>query len=164
MHKDKLFTSMSLKYKGCAVVFQEVPDEISLAFNITGCPWRCEGCHSKHLWTNDGQLLVDNFKNEIDNHPGITCVCFMGGEWDLNELIALADWAHKFGLKTCLYCGPHLLNEENVLNSFDYIKTGFYDEEKGPLSSPTTNQRFYKINKDRTVDKTISICKRSAAA
>ena len=27
------------------IVFAEIPDEVTLAINITGCPYRCPGCH-----------------------------------------------------------------------------------------------------------------------
>ena len=148
---------MSLKYQGCAVVFQEVPDEITLAFNIAGCPWHCEGCHSPNLWNDVGMSLIDNYAREIENHPGISCVCFMGGDWDLDEIITLGKWIRThYDLKTCLYMGPAYADMHTMLSdmygAFDYIKTGWYMQGKGPLSSPTTNQRFYKINEDRTVE------------
>ena len=46
-----------LKYVNTEVVFQEVPDEISLAINISGCPIHCPDCHSKFLWENVGTIL-----------------------------------------------------------------------------------------------------------
>ena len=39
------------------IVFAEIPDEVSLALNITGCPNRCPGCHSTHLQQNIGDVL-----------------------------------------------------------------------------------------------------------
>ena len=30
-------------------------------------------------------------------------------------------------------------------NWFDYIKLGHYDEDLGPLNSPTTNQKLFKL-------------------
>lgn len=38
-----------MKYSDAQVVFAEVPDEITLAISISGCPNRCPGCHSQHL-------------------------------------------------------------------------------------------------------------------
>ena len=35
-----------LKYVNTGIVFQEIPDEVTLAVNISGCPCRCHGCHS----------------------------------------------------------------------------------------------------------------------
>ena len=39
------------------IVCQEIPDEITLAVNISCCPNRCPGCHSPWLWEEDGQPL-----------------------------------------------------------------------------------------------------------
>ena len=43
-----------LNYLNTGVVFQEIPDEVTLSINITGCPSRCPGCHSQYLWENIG--------------------------------------------------------------------------------------------------------------
>ena len=48
-----------LKYYNYMVTFSEVPDEISLCINITGCPIRCTDCHSKFLWENIGKEITD---------------------------------------------------------------------------------------------------------
>ena len=37
------------------VVFQEIPGEVTLALNLSGCPNRCAGCHSPHLWEEVGE-------------------------------------------------------------------------------------------------------------
>ena len=34
-----------LKYVNTGIVFQEIPDEVTLAINISGCPCHCPGCH-----------------------------------------------------------------------------------------------------------------------
>ena len=76
-----------LKYSETEVTFREVPDEISLVINITNCPYHCPGCHSKHLWEDTGERLTpDKLCDLIDNNEGISCVCFMGGDSDLEEL------------------------------------------------------------------------------
>ena len=139
-------------YQGCAVVMQEVPDEISLAFNIAGCPHRCEGCHTPELQEYKGEPLSENFVRELDAHPGITCVCFLGGDTFEDELFRLCEEAHKRGLVTCFYsgCDDWLGTAEQCPNyqgfeAFDYIKSGHYDKGYGPLTSPTTNQRMYRV-------------------
>ncbi len=48
-----------LKFYNYDVVCQEIPDEVTLAVNITGCPNRCEGCHSPWLWEDGGEVLCD---------------------------------------------------------------------------------------------------------
>ena len=44
-----------LKYANFDIVFQEVPEEVTLAINISNCPNQCPGCHSKYLWENKGK-------------------------------------------------------------------------------------------------------------
>ena len=39
-----------LKFVDYDIVFQEIPDEVTLAINISNCPNRCVGCHSPFLW------------------------------------------------------------------------------------------------------------------
>ena len=43
-----------MKYVNESVVFAEIPDEVTLAINISNCPCRCPGCHSKFLWGDIG--------------------------------------------------------------------------------------------------------------
>jgi len=38
-----------LKYTTAQVVFSEIPDEITLAINLSNCPIHCPNCHSKEL-------------------------------------------------------------------------------------------------------------------
>lgn len=38
-----------VRYHNFDIVFAEIPDETTLAINITNCPNRCPGCHSPHL-------------------------------------------------------------------------------------------------------------------
>ena len=46
-----------LKFYNYDIVCQEIPDEVTLALNITGCPNHCEGCHSPWLWEDVGEVL-----------------------------------------------------------------------------------------------------------
>ena len=86
-----------LKYIDANIVFQEVPDEISLAISITNCPNHCPDCHSKYLWEDTGDELTEE---ALDSHiskyiDDITCVCFMGGDRDKHEVYRLAGYVHK---------------------------------------------------------------------
>lgn len=139
-----------LKYQGAAVVFQEVPDEISLAINIAGCTRNCKGCHSPHLREYEGALLRNNMTDLIMQNSGITCVCFMGGDQNLRELRRITRMIRRKwpGLKICLYTGED--DEEKLVRigqmlKPDYLKFGPYIESRGPLNKLGTNQRFLKI-------------------
>ena len=80
-----------VKYYNAMVVFEEIPDEITLAINITNCPCHCVGCHSKFLWEDVGtELTFEELERLIKENDGITCVCFMGGDANVNEINELA--------------------------------------------------------------------------
>ena len=150
-----------LKYYNYDVVFQEVPDEVSLAINLTNCPNRCPDCHSKHLWEDIGeQLSEDELKRLVEIYRGdITCVLIMGGDASKNEVEALAHYIkHSLNLKVAWYSGRY----EKPLNigDFDYLKFGPYLEEKGGLKSSDTNQRFYKVADGELIDQTERFRKR----
>ena len=137
-----------LKYKNAVVTFAEVPEEVTLCINITGCPVHCEGCHSSELWEDTGYILdgraIDTL---ISNNQGISCVCFMGGDNDPQGIYEVAKFIREhWPLKICWYSGMSL-RQDLPLEYFDYIKTGPYKKELGGLDSITTNQRFYQVKK-----------------
>ena len=137
-----------LKYLSTAIVFQEVPDEISLAINISGCPHQCEGCHSQYLWEYKGNYVSDDIELLIEKYDGyITCVCFMGGDQNLDELNELCRTVHDYGLKCCVYSGSDDLSIFDV-PYFDYIKIGSYQSDRGGLDSPDTNQRMFRRERE----------------
>lgn len=134
-----------LKYTDIQVCFQEVPDEITLCINISNCPCHCKGCHSPYLAEDIGEPLTEEaLKKLIERNIGITCVSFMGGDSNPNEIIDLAAFVKgNYKLKVAWYSG-----RDNILvdlSDIDYIKTGPYIEECGPLNKDTTNQVFYKV-------------------
>ena len=143
-----------LKYLGYSIVFQEVPNEISLAINISGCPYKCKGCHSSYLWEYKGNYISEDLDFIIkQNLDFITCVCFFGGDQNIVELYDLLKHIRsKYELKTCLYSGQDLLSNLNKLfDVLDYIKIGSYKENLGGLKSITTNQRMYMICQDQSL-------------
>lgn len=129
-----------------SVVFSEIPDEITLAFNISNCLNHCVGCHSPYLKEDIGEELTSEKVSEyIEKNGGITCVCFMGEGNDQEALVNLAKEI-KISyptLKLAIYSGRQDV-EEPIWDTFDYIKVGPYIESYGPLNSRTTNQRLYK--------------------
>lgn len=154
-----------LKYVDTLVSFQEVPDEISLCINISNCPCKCEGCHSSYLAENIGEYLTLECLGELVlNNKGITCIAFLGGDSDPKEIDDLAKWIRVFHptLKVAWYSGRQEISDYINLKNFDYIKVGPYIEEKGALSSRTTNQVMYKLdhlNEDLITDITYKFWK-----
>ena len=146
-----------LMYADTKVVFAEVPDEVTLAINISNCPCNCKGCHSSYLGTDVGDPLLPEVLEElIDSNKGITCVAFMGGDsapWEVHRLAMFIRVVFPH-LKVAWYSGRDSLHSRIELNlqDFDYIKLGPYKEECGPLNSRTTNQRFYRVVKNSLVD------------
>lgn len=142
---------MVLKINRCLppqICFQEVPDEISLAITVTGCPWRCHGCHSESSWSGEvgTPLTIDWFVSQLDKYDGlISCVLFLGGEWASKSLIACLKQARQRGLKTCLYTGASKVSA-SLMGQLDFLKTGRWEEDKGGLDSATTNQQFIDLN------------------
>ena len=143
-----------LKYLGYAIVFQEVYNETTLAFSISGCPYHCNGCHSQYLWEYEGDNLIENMEQIINKYGGyITCVCFMGGDQNMDELIEALRICKNIGLKTCVYSGSSdMLKFKDALPYLDWLKLGGYAErlksynhiEHG-VKLATANQHLYKI-------------------
>ena len=137
-----------LKYLNTQVTFAEVPDEITLCINITGCKNGCKNCHSSYLAEDIGNPLNKTVLSKLlEDNKGISCVSFMGGDRDTIHIVALASWVKTYtNLKVAWYSGRQEISDivARQLRWFDYIKLGPYIEEFGPLNSKTTNQRMYK--------------------
>lgn len=144
-----------MKYSDEHICLQEVPDEISICVSIMGCPLHCIGCHSPWLWDtseeegrnlNEGEVL-----RLVRRHPGATCFCFLGGDWNTRRLQELIYWLKRnTNLKVALYSGRDLdtfVKEDSSINlsTIDYLKVGRYVEALGGLDSKVTNQRMYKL-------------------
>ena len=145
-------------YYSPQVTFREIPDEISLTIP-TLCYNHCsDDCNSKFCWIEKWtekpcELTPEDLKCLIEKNSGITCVTIMTS-CNFKRLASLFKFVKKnCSLKTALYLGYNL---EDLLkykdfcefdfSLLDYIKVGPFKKEFGPLNSPNTNQRFYKIN------------------
>jgi len=141
---------MMLKYVNTGIVFQEIPDEVTLAINISNCPCHCPGCHSHYLWEDIGLPLntdaIDAFIGEYGRN--ITCIAFMGGDNDPMGVDMLAQYIHEEHpqYKVAWYSGRLRITSAINKADFDYIKIGPYIKHLGPLKQPTTNQRLYRQN------------------
>jgi anaerobic ribonucleoside-triphosphate reductase activating protein len=148
-----------LRFINYDIVFQEVPDEVTLAINLSNCPNHCKGCHSPYLMEDKGEVLNEETVFDLLGKYGdsITCVCFMGGDAAPSEVERLASFIHKTKknqIKTAWYSGKEHLPKGGSLSCFNYIKLGRYDEAVGGLDSPRTNQRFYRIEDGEMIDMT----------
>ena len=138
-----------MKVASFDIVFQEIPGELTLALNLSNCPCHCPGCHSPHLAEDIGELLTEELLSGLIDRYGamITCVAFMGGDADPEEVARWAKWIKSRkpkvkSLKTAWYSGRNAFPEDE--QAFDYVKLGPYIEALGGLKSEKTNQRLYK--------------------
>lgn len=144
-----------LKYVNYDIVFQEFPGEVTLAVNLSLCPNGCPGCHSDYLQQDVGEeLTTERLFSLLAGYDGeVTCVGLMGGDNDAAAVMALCDEVkRKYGdqLKTGWYSGRQQLPHDFRPEVFDYVKLGPYRADFGPLKSPTTNQRLYRVRHDET--------------
>lgn len=137
-----------LKYVDTKVVFAEVPDEITLAINISNCPCHCVNCHSAYLAEDVGEPLTKEALSElINSNKGITCIAFMGGDAEPLTIDKLAEFIKETypEIKIAWYSGRQGISQEINIDNFDFIKIGPYLKEYGPLNCKSTNQRFFKV-------------------
>ena len=134
------------------ITLNEVPDRVAFFIELGSCTQRCKGCHSKELWEEVKEptsldVLLKEAEKAIDK--GANAIVLMGGTCNglLTEELYIILQALSEIAPTCLYSG----SDDQKLNCFfaentniTWIKTGSYKEELGGLSSPTTNQRFYR--------------------
>lgn len=154
-----------MKYLNYDIVFEEVPNEVTLAINITNCQHRCEDCHSPELREDIGEELTNEVIDKlIEENYGITCICFMGEGKNVDELKELVTYIREKYLdkyKLAVYSGRKAVDDwyfetfwvdfskdhdQILVTYFDYIKVGPYKPEFGPLNKETTNQRMYVHN------------------
>lgn len=139
---------MFIESNSTSIVFQEVPNEISLCFLISGCPLRCPGCHSPYSWKIKNKKFITeiDFEIYIKKYVGlVTCILFMGGEWN-DTFPNYLQIAKNLGFKTALYTGLTLEEIDIKKYNLNYIKVGRWIEKSGGLNKKTTNQKFIDLN------------------
>ena len=145
-----------MKYYSKTIVFQEVPNEVSLAFSITGCKNNCINCHSAFLREDIGELLTQEVLEKSLEEYGedITTILFLGGEHRQDEIKEYCCYLKDLNYKTAWYCGYDDINrvDQDLLKSLDYFKIGSYKEEYGGLKCKNTNQKFFKKVNSEFVD------------
>ena len=80
----------------------------------------------------------------------------MGGDATPKEVERLALFLRGINtdIKTGWYSGKSELPANCFIQNFNYIKLGPYIERLGGLDSPSTNQRFYRIENEKMIDMT----------
>lgn len=146
-----------LRYSDYDIVFQEIPDEVTLAINISNCPNRCKGCHSPYLMDDVGDALTEESLAALLQKYGsaVTCICFMGGDAEPFEVERLAKYISRQSIvpvRVGWYSGKPELPSGLDTRYFQYIKLGPYREELGGLKSEHTNQRLYHLESGRMND------------
>lgn len=145
-----------LRFDGYDIVLQEVPDEISLALNVTECPHHCVGCHSAYLSESYGEYVSGKLPELLKQYQGlISCVCFMGGDQHINDFMQQCQFIkHNCPeLKIAVYTGSDNIHIfDSCFEYLDYIKIGPYDKQFGGLNDPNTNQRMYKKDRNEWID------------
>jgi len=137
-----------LKFYDYNISSLEVPDHISINFHVSHCQNTCENCFSSWLQKDEGNVLNDYFKPLLIAYKiHINCVCFLGEgkntKENHDEFLELCNVANSLNIKTCLYSGRNCEIEE-WMSCFDFVKTGAYIKDCGPLNTETTNQKFFK--------------------
>lgn len=144
-------------------VYEDKAKVINVTKNITNKSNKIHPINSKA----SHQLTKEYLETRINQYQDmISCVLFLGGEWQIKQLIELLQIVKisNPSLKTCLYTGLELdeivglikneINEQISIgwkyifenNLLDYLKTGRWIRELGGLDNKKTNQQFYKVN------------------
>lgn len=157
-----------LKYYDYAIVFAEVPDEITLALNISNCPGHCghtEGskfvldCSEPWLLEDVGtELTPEELDRLIEENKDVSCIGFMGGDNDLLSVYALSKHIHNKhpNLKVAMYSGRESM-DLSLAKELDYYKIGrfimpqpkehpeeWWKTNCGVIGFPFSNQLMFK--------------------
>jgi anaerobic ribonucleoside-triphosphate reductase activating protein len=141
-----------IKYTEFTIVFEEIPNKITLAVNISNCLCNCKGCHTPKLRKNVGDELTEEVVNNVFDKYIKDCNCFLflGEGNDKQALFNINQYIKsKYHIETALYSGRDAI-ENDIWEDFDYVKIGRYDEKFGHLQMETTNQRLYYKKEDIT--------------
>lgn len=139
-----------LKFVDKQVVFEEIPDRVTMALTISNCTGRCQGCHSSWLRLNNGTEITNEIIDSFYDLPLCNCFLFLGDGNDEESLFKYAIYIkERYNIEIALYTGKDNLSDK-YYDIFDFVKIGSYKEEFGPLNKKTTNQRLFYHNVDIT--------------
>ncbi|HHX67014.1 MAG TPA: 4Fe-4S cluster-binding domain-containing protein [Gallicola sp.] len=138
---------------------------IAFEIYVVGCEGYCKGCHSPHLWDkNQGVLMDEEFYNSLISYMKekewqFDNIVLLGGEPLDNPKKKILEFVEKMKIfNKPLWLYTHFeLNEidEDIKQSFDYIKTGKYNENlrndnyiSRGVGLISTNQKINKRGED----------------
>lgn len=152
------------------ITLTEIPNRISVFFEIGNCTCHCDGCHSPELWDTNytrPNMTVQEIIDYVDEqyNLGANAVVLMGGMNNKGfhkDLFAFLLLELSTRFQVGVYVGDDDLRWLPRL-PIKWIKSGRYEKDKGGLDSPTTNQRFYEFNPvyQSWIDKTKEYFQRS---
>ena len=128
----------------------EVPNRVSLIFNLSKCPLRCKGCHSPELRQAIGEpLTVEVFQKYLQKYDGlVNCICFMGGDLrgDEDHFVQLLEVCQEKNIEVCIYTGlTEVFVPAKIKSLVRFLKVGPYSASRGGLESVETNQIFLDL-------------------
>lgn len=127
-----------LNFFTVAVDSHRIEGETMLLIFLGSCPRQCAECVSeKFKEESENQLSISILHALIENNPDITCIGFVGGDNDHNNINFLANYIHlNTNLKVCMYSSEKI--DKKLVNCLDYYVIYFCDL--------TSNKRkYYKI-------------------
>lgn len=137
------------------ITLTEIPDHLTVFFEIGGCKCKCKGCHSPHLNTPICKDLYTSIVDmrtyaESQKAKGATAIVLMGGTNNygvtIEKLIGAIKELSKVlpvGVYSGLPCGASASFVLKDIEELQWLKIGDYKEDLGGLDSPTTNQKFF---------------------
>lgn len=149
---------LKIRYK--TIEHERVEDApfIGALISAIDCRFNCKNCFNQSIKQLPTIIKEDeDIIQEIKSNPFNQGVIFAGLEWTLQmtELIRLAQLAKNNGLHTMLYTGLSFFSDRDVLQYFDYIKCGRYEEDLKIVNLveynvvlASSNQHIYKKGVD----------------
>lgn len=137
-----------MNLQNVSISFSEFPNKISLVLSISGCPFKCPGCHSPELQNPSlGVELTDEYMADLlDKYASVVdSIIFFGGDQypgRFEEILKKVRTSTK--LIVVLWTGANKV-PKRLTQYLHYVKLGRYIESYGGLENPSTNQRFYKL-------------------
>lgn len=145
---------------GYRVSLTEFPEHISFVIEMGNCLQQCPWCHREDMQTFNQEPMFTNIvsieeavKEAVDK--GANGIIIMGGTTNgllMYDVCILIDRLSVYA-PVCLYSGSNNPYKHEIIvksSNLSALKTGSYKKELGGLNSPTTNQRFYLIEKGGT--------------